>query len=787
MNVERGGGLAPGTIVGTHRLERLLGRGGMGVVFLAYDTRLHRHVALKIIDRETDDATSSARLLREARNAAALNHPNICTIHEVGDADSAAFIAMEYVNGRSLRDRLDEGGALPLDEAVRCGIQAADALAYAHEHRVVHRDFKAANVIVDADGRLKIVDFGLARRDDSLLADASTHASLVPAGTVAGTPYAMAPEQVRGEAGDARTDVWALGVLLYELVSGARPFTGGTVPELFSSILAQPAPPLPGRVPVALRAVIERSLEKNPARRYQSAGEVRSALEAIATGSASGIAWRYHVRRRPWLAPAAALVAIGAVLAVLNVGGVRDVLLGTGTGTAPLRLAVLPLEDLSGDATQAYFAAGMHDALITELAKINALRVTARASAVRYQVGQKPIAEIARELDVDLVLTGSVVRSRERVGVSTQLIDGATENHVWTERYDRAARELLALQNEIVAAIVQEVRLQLTPEEEVRLARVRPVDPEAYDAYLRGAYLIEQSTPEDISRGLALLHEAVAKDPSHPLPYAHLAAGYATLGHGPSPPPDAFARARDAALKALELDDSVALAHTVRAELILYAERTWDWPAAERALQQAIKYNPTLSRAHGHYAWYLMLFDRADEAMTAIRRAQEADPLAAVYASWYGWLHWWNGRNDEALALVERALELSPNLFNGLWGLGVVHSSQGRHDDAIAVLEQALPRNPRLAGPLGAAYAAAGRRVEALKLAEDLKKDPKNALFLALLYAELGERESTLEWLDATNKVRDSNLPWIRNWPTFAFLRADPRFTRLLHEMKLPT
>jgi TolB-like protein/Tfp pilus assembly protein PilF len=484
----------------------------------------------------------------------------------------------------------------------------------------------------------------------------------------------------------------------------------------------------------------------------------------------------------------AALLAIGALMAGLNVGGVRDVLLGTRAGTAPVRLAVLPLEDLSGDATQTYLAAGIYDALITDLAKINALYVTARASAARYRATQKPIAEIAKELNVDIVLTGSVVRSGDRVGVTTQLIDGATESHVWTERYDRAARELLTLQNDIVAAIVREVQLQLTPEEQARLARVRPVDPEAYDAYLRGAFLVEQSTPEDVSRGLALLHEAVAKDPSHPLPYAHLAAGYSTLGHGPSPPPDAFERARAAALKALELDDSVALAHTVRAELIMYAERTWDWPAAERALQQAIRYNSTLSRAHGHYAWYLMLFDRADEAMTSIRRAQEADPLAAAYASWHGWLRWWIGQNDEvAIDQTERALELSPNLFNGLWGLGVIYGSRGMHDDAIRLYQRSMPRNARLAGPLGVAYAAADRRNEALKLADDLKKDTRNALFLALLYAELGDRDAALDWLEVTYQMRDSNLPWIRNWPTFAFLRQNPRFVRRLREMKLPT
>lgn len=315
------GVMGPGTVLGTYRIERLLGRGGIGAVFLAYDTTLRRHVALKVVDAPADGETSRTRLLREARSAAALNHPHICTVYEVGEANGAAFIAMEYVEGRSLRDRLDEG-ALSLEEAVRYGLQAADALGYAHDHGVVHRDFKAANVIVTETGRLKIVDFGLARRGDALMASATTMGSVVPAGAAAGTPYAMAPEQVRGDSSDARTDIWALGVLLYEMVTGARPFTGTTVPELFSAILRDPPTALPERVPLELRAVIERCLEKDPERRHPHARDVRAALEAVERGLRGEVV-SLGARLAAWRRRPAAWIATGVVLVALTAGGWR--------------------------------------------------------------------------------------------------------------------------------------------------------------------------------------------------------------------------------------------------------------------------------------------------------------------------------------------------------------------------------------------------------------------------------------------------------------------------------
>jgi eukaryotic-like serine/threonine-protein kinase len=375
-----------GQIVGSYTITRKLGEGGMGAVFLAYDTTLHRPVALKFIAHAADTESSRSRLLREARNAAALNHPNICTIHEVNHEGGTAFIAMEYVEGRSLRDAIDDTGALPKGDVLRFAIQMADALAYAHEHGVVHRDLKAANVMIAADGRLKIVDFGLARRDDALITDATTLASVVHAGSPAGTPYAMSPEQVRGEPADARSDVWALGVLLYEMLTGTKPFASASVPELFSAILKEPPRAWPSAVSPALRGVVERCLEKDPSRRYQRARDVQLVLEAIQSGSTPvWTTWRYRLARPAWLVAAALVSTVAALAVLLNLGGVGNRFAGRDSGS--IKLAVLPFENLTGDPAQDYFSDGLTDDMITRLGRLHParLRVIARSSSTPYK------------------------------------------------------------------------------------------------------------------------------------------------------------------------------------------------------------------------------------------------------------------------------------------------------------------------------------------------------------------------------------------------------------------
>jgi TolB-like protein/tRNA A-37 threonylcarbamoyl transferase component Bud32/Tfp pilus assembly protein PilF len=765
-----------------------IGSGGMGVVYRARDEQLHRDVAIKVLPASAfRDTAARSRLLREARTASQLNHPYICTVYEVGEDDGQAYIAMELVEGRSLSDRLSDGPLVP-DEALRLAVQLADAMAHAHERGVVHADLKSANIVVTPGGRVKVLDFGLAKRvTQDAIVDGTTQAVVTAPGTIPGTLAYMAPEQLRGDAATTRSDVWSLGVVIHEMVAGSRPFRGQTSFELSSAILNDAPAPLEHTVPLGLRTVVEQCLDKEPGRRYRDAGDMRAALESQpdTVGQEAGLRDRWPGRRMAWTVALMALAVATGVLVSLNVEGLRERLRGGPGGPRIRSLAVLPLDDLSGDAEQEYFAAGTHETLITDLARIRALRVTARSSVLRYKGTQKPPSEIARELNVDAVLTGSVARVGDRVRITAQLIDASTDGYLWADRYDRAVGDVLSLQNEIVMAIIREVRLQLTPEEQARFARARPVNPAAYEAYLKGMFYLNQVTPEGTKKGLALLHEAVEKDPTNALPYAHLAIGYATLGHGPSPPPDAFARARAAALKAVEIDDSVAQAHQVLAQLTMYDDRSWDWPAAKRGLQRAIELNPSLPDSHAHYAWYVVLFDHWEEGFASMRRAQEVDPLAPLWPAWQGSLYWWIGRHDEAIRECQKSLELNPNFPTALSIKGRAYSDKGMHEEAIAAQEKATALNRSYLWGLGYAYARAGRRGDAVRIAMEYKGSPGDGYESATIYAALGDKEGALRELEAASE-RGEISPWMRNLHVFAPLRDDPRFKDLARRMKLP-
>jgi TolB-like protein len=451
-------------------------------------------------------------------------------VHEVNASGGGApFIAMEYVEGRCLRDRLDEG-ALPLDEALRYGQQAADALAYAHDHGVVHRDFKAANAIVTTDGRLKIVDFGLARRGDAMISGATTVASVVPAGIAAGTPYAMAPEQVRGEPADARTDVWALGVLLYEMVSGGKPFHGATTPELFSAILRDAAAPLPERVPVAVRGVIERCLERDRDRRWQRAREVHAALGAIQAGATSPWdAWQYRVKRHRWTLAIAALFVVATIVVGFGLAGVRARLGGGMPAAAPIRLAVLPFQNLTGDPDQEYFSDGLTDEMITQLGRLQPQRlgVIARTSSMRYKKSATPIDQIGRELGVGYVLEGSTRREGMRVRINATLVQVRDQAQRWSDTFERDLASILSLQNDIARGVAGSLALTLLPAEQTRLASARPVNPEAYENYLKGQVYLWKLTPPAVDTAYEYFQLALRKDPNYALAQLGIASVWA--------------------------------------------------------------------------------------------------------------------------------------------------------------------------------------------------------------------------------------------------------------------
>src|SRR4051812_32615019 len=486
------------TQFGHYRILARIGAGGMGEVYRAHDERLDRDVALKLLPAATfEDATARARLLREARSAAALNHPAICTIHDVGDADGQTYIAMELVEGQPLNELVP----LPIDDVIGCGLQIADALSHATARPIVHRDLKSPNVVIPPDRRVKVLDFGLAKKIEAAEVTAKTtldqrRVSLTEPGALVGTIACMAPEQLRGEPADVRSDLWALGVVLYEMAGGTRPFGGGSSYEVSANILSQPHS-FPPAVPIALRAVIDRCLEKQPERRYQTASEARSALAAVPAGRAALLTQlRYRFARRRWLARVGAALVVGAALAgVLNL---ERVALRWRTVPRVESLAVLPLVNLSGDPAQDYFADGITEVLSTDLARLGGLkRVTARGSVVRYKDTSKTFEEIARELHVDVLVTGSVLRSGDRISITAQLLDPASGAQLWTNRYERNLQDVLVLRNEIVSAIVREIRMKLSPTEETRLASARPVNPAAFEAYLQGRFHWLKQTPAD--------------------------------------------------------------------------------------------------------------------------------------------------------------------------------------------------------------------------------------------------------------------------------------------------
>ena len=786
-----------GKTISHYEITEKLGQGGMGVVWKAQDTQLGRDVALKVLPADAvTDSTARARLLREARTASKLNHPHICTIYEVGESDGLVYIAMELVEGQTLSARL-AAGALPVEEVLRFGLQLADALVHAHKRGIVHRDLKSANVVLTPETRVKVLDFGLAKRLKAEIGEDATtltqQDTITAAGAVAGTPAYMSPEQLRGQPADARSDIWALGVMLYEMASGVRPFQGKTGFELSSAILNQPPAPLPGGPggppPAWLRSVIGRCLEKDPGRRYQSSIEVRAALEDVQAGVTLKVwlTWKYGLSRRRWLAVAATVMAIVAVLAGLEVGGVRNRLLGVFAGQKYRSLAVLPVANLTGDPQQEYFADGMTDSLIANVSKVGVLRVISRTSAMRYKGAKKSLAEIARELKVDTVLEASVAREAGRVRLTAQLIEAATDQHLWTETYERELTSILGVQSEVARAVARTVRARLTPEQERRLRSARQVNPQVYEAYLRGKFYVSQNTPESFEKGMKYLQQAVEIDPAEPLAYIGVAEGYISLGHGGAERPDAFPRAGAAAEQALKLDPDLAEAVGVLADVALYYE--WDWGKAENLLKRALEMNPSRAGIHYHYAWYLALFDRLDEAIAEHKLARDLDPLGAPNTAWLGGLYNYARRYDEAIVEAKKALELNPKYWPSYRVLCFAYSRKGMHQEAIAAAQRLVELAPAVGNAaLGTAYALAGQREQALAVAAKLKQgSPGRHLRVAEFFAALGDTDAAMRELEAAYQARVSGVPWIRvHGGAWDDLRDDPRFQQLVRRMNLP-
>lgn len=779
----------------------------MGVVYRARDERLDRDVALKVLPAGTvGDEAARKRFRKEALTLSQLNHPNIATVHDFDTQDGVDFLVMEHVAGVSLAQKL-AAGPLPEKEIAALGTQVAEALEEAHAHGIIHRDLKPGNIMVTPKGRAKVLDFGLAklirstgvspvdlggpgpdRHGQDALATAGTADDLLTIpGAVMGTAAYMPPEQLRGETIDARTDIYALGAVLYELATGRRPFREDTAPRLTDAILHQaPVSPraLNSRVSPEFERIILKCLDKEPENRYQSAKELGVDLRRLALPRTASS------RTSPTKIPRLRLgltiaTAIGVAIPLLWLAMQRSRQRASiQTGEPRIEsLAVLPLENLSRDSEQDYFADGMTDELITNMAKIGSLRVISRTSVIQYKGVKKPLPEIAKELNVDGVIEGTVLRSGNRVRITAQLIRAVTEKHLWAESYEGDLSDILGLQGRVAQAIASEIRIKLTAQEHARLASARPVDPAAYEDYLKGRFFWNERTEEGFNKGIEYFRKAIERDPNYALAYAGLAASYDTLGYyAVRPPREVYPQAKLAAQKAMAIDDTIAEAHAPLAHVIMLYD--WDSATAEKEFKRAIELNPNYADARHWYSHLLLDQGRLEESLVQSMKALELDPLSKVMnvhlAEHYTAAH----QYDRALEQLRKTLELDPTFAYAHRILGFVYEEKRMYPEAIAEFQKASDL-----ADVAYIQAFSGNRTEALKILGQLIEQSKHryvpAPAIAAIYVALGEKDRAFEWLEKALTERSAGVG-IEHNPRFDPLRSDRRFQDLLRRVGLP-
>lgn len=785
-----------GQALGKYRVVEKLGEGGMGIVYRARDEGLNRNVAVKILPPGAlTDEGSRKRFRKEALTLAKLNHPNIESLYDLDNKDGVDFLVMEYVPGATLAERL-AGGALPEKEVLTLGMQVAAALEEAHDQGVVHRDLKPGNIGVTPKGQVKLLDFGLAKVLPQA-AEVDITVSLTETPAMAGTLPYMPPELLRGEPTDTRADIYSLGVVLYEMSTGQRPFREPLASRLTDAILHQlPIAPrtLDPRVSPELERIILKCMEKKQENRYQSAKELRVDLGRLLPSTAGAAPAR---RRYRFLAPvnlwlmAGVAVALFAALAVLNIGAVREKLLGKGTAPRIESIAVLPLENLSGDPEQEYLADGMTETLIAHLAKISRLRVISRTSVMRYKGTNKVLPEIARELGADALIEGSVMRSGSRIRITAQLIDAPRDKHLWGESYERDLSDVLVLQSEVARAIAHEINIKLTPQDQTRLGTARPVNPETYELYLKGRYYWNKMSGGNIERAAAYFSKAIALDGSYAPVYVGLADCYVSQADlGNLPPSEVYGRARAATLRALEIDNGLAEAHASLA--VIRADYDWDWKGAGTEFQRALELDPKQVNAHQWHAVFLAKLGRFKEAFSEIEIAKELDPLSLPVATSAGSILRYARRYDEAIEELRRAIDLEPSFKLTHVELAQVYELKGMFQEAASEWStvDVLSGNPKLELHYAAVRDAAGYQrstqlwIEHLR--ESSKREYTSPMGMAVAYARLAKAEQALAWLEEAYRRRDPGLSALKVEPLFDFLRSNPRFQDLLRRMNFP-
>ena len=743
-----------GQSLGRYQIDARLGAGGMGVVYRAHDRLLQRDVAIKLLG---DDVVEGDRLLQEARNISALNHPNICTVYEVGEHEGHPFIVMEFIEGEPLSVRV-ERGALPASELLKIGEQIADALVHAHGRGVIHRDLKCANVVAMPDGRVKVLDFGIALRPSSASAETVTGIQQDDSGVtgaISGTVAYMAPEVLRGEPADQQSEIWSVGVLLYELAAGRRPFKGGSTFALVAAIVGQDPKPLPPAIPAPVAALIGRCLARERSDRYQTARELKTVIETVRMALTTG----RHM--------------------VLDVGAAAQRRIES--------IAVLPLANRCAEPGQEFFVDGMTDAIIAELSRLQALRVISLTSVMRYRDTVKAAPEIAAELGVDALIEGSVMVVKGTVRVQAQLIEAASDRHVWSRTYDRPAEDVLALHTDVARAIVDDIRVQLSPEERAHLDAPRRVNAAAHELWLKGRYLQNKTvwTPADYEQALSYYEQSAAADPG----YAPAYVGQADIchrlgGYGFWPPKKAFGQAKTAAERAVALDAGLANAHAAVGFSRWLGD--WNYAESEREYLRAIELGS--HEAIHQYASLLSLLRRHDEAVARYQQAASVNPFSSDVHWGLGMIYRQGGWPDRGVEALKAWLLIEPNDVQAMFQLALTLVELPKHDEAIAILQgmAAVPQLKGLAlGPLAYALGRSGQRGEAQKAIDELQ--PMAAAgypvqgWLAMGHMGLGDHEKAVDALTAAVDMHDSWMPsYMHVEPAFAPLHGHPRFQALL-------
>jgi eukaryotic-like serine/threonine-protein kinase len=782
-------------IISHFRITEKLGAGGMGVVYKAIDTRLDRPVALKFLpDNMTKDAQALERFRREARAASALNHPGICTIYDIGEQDGRAFIAMEFIDGETLRAHI-HGKPLVVEETLKLGIQIAEALDTAHAEGIIHRDIKPANIFVTKRGQAKVLDFGLAKLVLKGIAEGDAGGEVPEStsivGIISGTPAYMSPEQIRGDNLDERTDIFSLGLLLYEMATGRQAFGGGTGGMIIEAVLTKApaaARSINSEIPAGLEEIINKALHKDRDQRYQHAADIRSDLQGLECGSDSG--------RR---AAEGASVSTAGHLQSSGEQSTRSLRAQAGTIRAERvskiinSLAVLPFENVSREAEHEYLSDGIAGSLINILATVPKLRVMAQSTVFRYKGRGIDPQAIGRELNVRAVLTGRIMQSGGSLRIGSELVDVATGTQLWGAQFDRQPGDIFAIQDEISNEISGKLRLKLTRAERKRLAKRQTEDAEAYRLYLKGRHHWNQWTEEGFYKAIEYFQQAVEKDPGYALAHAGVADAYVLLGwNSYLPPKDAFPKGKMASLAAMRLDQDLGEAHTSLAAVLWL--HTWQWPEAQVEFERSLTLNPAYPTANHWYAEYLMTMGRHAEAIARMKASQELDPLSLIISVAIGWAFYMGRRYEEAMEQLRRTVELDPNYPVTYWILGLLLRKMGRYEEGIAEGEKGVKLSggsPLMRAALAQSLAAAGRGQEAVQILGDLTELAKQKYvapyFFAGIHIDLGEHERAMEYLEKAYEERSHWLIYLHIDPSMDGLRPDSRFQEMLRRIGLPS